>query len=375
VTTFAFDQLGRYPDVQAPNLFAVDATDRLLLDTAADRIAATGPGQLVIVGDHYGALTLGAADRFGSTGIRVQQDPLTGELALAANARRFELADRYTSCALEAGLFAGARVVLLQAPKSLDGLREIVELIGRDAPEDVEVYLGGRVKHLSLAMNQVLAAVFDEVRAGLARQKSRVVLASAKKGNIERLSFPKKVWHEDLQLWLCAHGAAFAGTKVDVGTRRLLAELERIRPDASSAIDLGCGTGVLAAALAIARPDLRVLATDSSAAAVASAVATMEANGVSDQVTVARDDAMSTVPDGSAELILCNPPFHLDNAIHGGAALKLFEAAGRVLQSGGELWTVFNAHLDYRPNLRTLVGKTEVVHRDPKFTVTVSRKG
>ncbi len=375
VTTFAFEQLRRYPDVQAPNLFAVDATDRLLLDTAAAAITAAGPGRLVVVGDHYGALTLGAADRFGSTGIRVQQDPLTGELALAANARRFELSGRYTSAALEPGLFTDARVVLLQAPKSLDGLREIVELIGQDAPADVEVYLGGRVKHLSLAMNQVLGEVFGQVRAGLARQKSRVITASAKKEDLGRPSFPKKAWHEDLQLWLCAHGAAFAGAKVDVGTRRLLAELDRIRPEASSAIDLGCGTGVLAAALAVARPDLRVLATDSSAAAVASAVATMAANGVSDQVEVSRDDAMSAVSDGSAELILCNPPFHLDNAIHGGAAMKLFEAAGRVLQPGGELWTVFNAHLDYRPNLRTLVGRTEVVHRDPKFTVTISRKG
>ena len=38
------DDLSRAPDVQAPNLVAVDATDRLLLDSAADLIAASGPG-------------------------------------------------------------------------------------------------------------------------------------------------------------------------------------------------------------------------------------------------------------------------------------------------------------------------------------------
>ena len=32
---FALDLLRRWPDVEAPNLFAVDATDRLLLDEAA----------------------------------------------------------------------------------------------------------------------------------------------------------------------------------------------------------------------------------------------------------------------------------------------------------------------------------------------------
>ena len=37
-----FSRLGRFPDVEAANLQAWDATDRLLLDTAADLLAA-GP--------------------------------------------------------------------------------------------------------------------------------------------------------------------------------------------------------------------------------------------------------------------------------------------------------------------------------------------
>ncbi|MDQ2836097.1 MAG: methyltransferase [Actinomycetota bacterium] len=374
MTSFAFDRLRRFPDVEAPNLFAVDATDRLLLDTAAQALADAGPGELAIVGDHYGALTLGAAGRFGSAEIRTQQDLLTGEQALAANAERLELAGCYRSYPLAAGLFSDVGVVLIQAPKNLDALRETVELISHEAPAGVEVYVGGRVKHLTPAINAVLAEAFDEVRASLARQKSRVISASAKRADLERLSFPRKVWHADLGLWICAHGAAFAGAKIDLGTRRLLALLDRMRPDAAEAIDLGCGTGVLAAALAMARPELRVLASDSSAAAVASAQATMAANELTGRVSVQRDDALATVAEASAELIVCNPPFHLDNAIHEGAASRLFQAAGRVLAPGGELWTVCNAHLDYRAELRTLVGRTEVAHRDPKFTVTVSRK-
>lgn len=374
MTSFAFDRLRRFPDVESANLFAVDATDRLLLDTADPALAAAGPGELVVVGDRYGALTLGAAHRFGGTGIRVQQDPLSGELALARNADRFGLAGCYQSRPLVAGLFTGARVVLIQAPKSLDALREIVELIGREAPEHVEVHLGGRIKHLTHAVNEVLAESFEQVTAGLARQKSRVISARAKKANLDRASFPHRAWHAELGLWVCSHGAAFSGTKVDAGTRRLLAVLDQLRPDARAAIDLGCGTGVLAAMLAKTRPALRVLATDQSAAAVASAEATMLANELSERVTVQRDDALSTVADGSAELIVCNPPFHLDNTVHEGAAGKLFRAAGRVLGPGGELWTVSNAHLDYRPALRAGVGRTELVHRDPQFTVAVSRK-
>ncbi len=63
-------------------------------------------------------------------------------------------------------------------------------------------------------------------------------------------------------------------------------------PDAAEAIDLGCGTGVIATALARDRSGIRVVATDQSAAAVASARLTVEANGVADRVRVVRDDAM-----------------------------------------------------------------------------------
>ena len=58
-----FSRMGRFPDVEAANLQAWDATDKLLLDTAADLLAAGAlhPGsRLAVVGDRYGALTLGA---------------------------------------------------------------------------------------------------------------------------------------------------------------------------------------------------------------------------------------------------------------------------------------------------------------------------
>ncbi len=67
-----------------------------------------------------------------------------------------------------------------------------------------------------------------------------------------------------------------------------------MKPQAQAAIDLGCGTGVLAAALAAVRPELQVIASDQSAAAVASARATMVANGLAGQVTVVQDDALGS---------------------------------------------------------------------------------
>ena len=365
-----FAKLERVPDVEAPDLVAVDATDRLLLDEAAALLAAAGPGEVAVVDDSYGALTLGAVALHGAADVRVSQDLLVAERALARNAERTGLAGNYRSFALGPELADGARVVLVKAPKGLEALREIAEVVAATAAPDVTVLVGGRVKHMTRAMNDVLRDSFTEVSATLARQKSRVLVARGPRPAPS--SFPRCQEPPDLGLTVCAHGAAFAGARIDPGTRALLDHLDAMAPDARTALDLGCGTGVLAAALARARPGLSVLAGDQSAAAVASARATLAANGLSERVEVRRDDAADTVADGSVDLVVCNPPFHLGAAVVTAAADRLFAAAGRVLRQGGELWCVYNGSLPHRPALRRLVGPTRTVGRGSRFVVTVS---
>jgi 16S rRNA (guanine1207-N2)-methyltransferase len=361
--------LRREPDVEAPELVAVDATDRLLLDEAAELVRGCGPGEVVVVDDSYGALTLGLEVLHGASDVRVTQDLLVGELALTRNAERAGVF-AHRSLPLGPELAAGARVVLVKAPKALDALREIAEVIAAAAAPDVTVLVGARVKHMTHAMNDVLRASFTDVSATLARQKSRVLVA---RGPVPGpSSFPRCAEHADLGLTVCAHGAAFAGTKIDIGTRALLGSLGGALPDAGTALDLGCGTGALAVALARARAGLRVLAVDQSAAAVASTLATAAANGVADRIQVRRDDAASSVPDGSVDLVVCNPPFHLGAAVVTTAADRLFTGAARVLRPGGELWTVYNSALRYKPVLTRLVGPTRLVEQGPKFTVTAS---
>lgn len=373
---FSFEVLRRFPDLEADNLVAVDATDRLVLAEAGSAIQSAGTSGVVVVGDRYGAMTLGAIALHGAEDVRVHQDPITGEQALVLNATRVELTGKFRHLPLAPELFAGATVIIGQLPKNLEALREIAQLAVAHADADVKVFLGGRVKHMTRAMNDALSAHFADVRASLAHQKSRVLMSSGPLAAMEPggTGYPLRQHHLDLDLWVCAHGAAFAGTKLDVGTRFLLGFLDRMHPAAATAVDLGCGTGVIAAALARDRPTLSVLATDQSAAAVSSAAATLAANGLTGRVQVLRDDAMSTLPDASVDLVLCNPPFHLGTSVHAGAAMKLFEGAGRVLAAGGELWTVFNSHLAYVGALNRTVGPTRVVGRNEKFAVTVSTR-
>ncbi|HKT57190.1 MAG TPA: methyltransferase [Microbacterium sp.] len=392
---FDLDQLSRHPDVEAPNLHAVDAADRLILDEAADVAPDAAAGGLVVIGDAYGALTLGAAARWDARGIRTHQDALVGERALAANAARAGLGDAYRSLGLGAELLQDARLVLLRLPRSLDALDEIAEAVARWAPPDVAVVAGGMVKHMTVAMNEVLRRRFARLDVTHARQKARVLIARDLRDDVQggsapdaaaegrdadspwtlsrppaAAAWPKTRLDPATGLTVVAHGAAFAGPTVDIGTRFLLPLLTDAVPDARDIVDLGCGTGVIATFLARARPAARILATDQSAAAVASARLTAAANGVG--ITVTRDDGLASVPDASADLIVLNPPFHIGAAVHTGIALRLFADAARVLRPGGELWCVWNSHLQYRPHLQRLVGPTRQIARNSTFTVTAS---
>ena len=297
------------------------------------------------------------------------------ELALAENAG--DLAPHYNSHALCAELLEGARLVLMQLPRSLAELDEWAQAIARFASPDVTVISGGRIKHMTLAMNEVLGRSFDDVNAGRGRQKSRTLTSLGAKRDAAEARYPvTSVLREPElpvdELTVSAHGGAFAGAALDMGTRFLLTFLPEMKPDATTAVDLGSGTGVLAVSLALARPDLHVVAVDQSSAAVASTRETADANGVGARVEAAREDALTERPTASADLIVCNPPFHTGATVHAGVALRMLADARRVLKPGGELWVVFNTHLGYRDYLNRTVGPTRQAGRNSKFTVTVS---
>lgn len=361
-----FTELRRWPDLETAELQAWDAADSLLLDEAAPFLSGS---PVTVIGDAYGALTLGAIAA-GATGVRVHQDPLVGERALAANARAAGVDEgAFNSLPLDADLVADASVVLLRLPRSLDALEEIAALIAAHATPGVVVLAGGRLKHMTTTMNDVLSRHFARLDVTHARQKSRVLVA--RQPIAAAPVAPRRAWHDDLGLTVVATGGVFAGSSLDIGTRALVEVLAQL-PPAQRAIDLGCGTGILAASFAKRNPGARVLATDSSASAVASATLTMAANELA--VEVARDDGLSREPDASADLVLLNPPFHSGAAVHSGLAQKLFADSARVLRPGGELWTVWNSHLGYRQGLERTVGPTRQIARGPKFTVTASTR-
>ena len=289
----------------------------------------------------------------------------------------------------ETGL-AGVTLVLLRLPKSLGMLEDYAQRVAAFAGSGVRLLAGGREKHLTRGMNEVLARSFGTVRASLGRQKSRALHASDPIPG--SLSWPHTAQLDDLTL--VSHAGAFAADRLDGGTRLLLQSLQQTLPSfprgesrpadgdpaddgegradsvaALRAVDLGCGTGILATWLA--RQGRDVLAVDVSRAACASARETALANGV--QVEVRRTDALVASP-ASVGLVVCNPPFHRGTTKDSTPGFELLRSAIPALSPDGELWTVFNSHLPYLLFLSSQVGPTRVVARDRHYTVTRSRR-
>ncbi len=379
---FPYELLRRWPDPEAPNLFASDATDRLLMDVSAPAILEATAGTVTVIGDRYGALTLGSMS-LGASGVRVHQDSCGGQMALAANSQH--LLDQgvldqvdYRECPMGEELVAGARVVLIQLPKDLEQLDRWVSLVAEYSDPAVQVFAGGRVKHMTKSQNQILEKYFVNVTASLGRQKSRVLVAGGVRSDRPVLKEQlRKFYDPELGLWVCSAPGAFAAGRVDHGSRFLAQFVKQMpsgRGDRLTAADLGCGTGVLSAVLAQSHPEYYVIATDRSAAAVVSARATLTKNVPDGRWEVRQDNALRLQPDSSLDLVICNPPFHSEASISTELSELLFAEAGRALRPGGVMLTVFNSHLPHRASLERLVGPTQQIGRNPKFTVTRSVK-
>ena len=359
-----FADLRRRPDIEASELRAWDAADRYLLDTAEPWLRGASP--VVVVDDTHGALALGALT-LGAPRVRVHQDSLVAQHALATNAG--EQGEAITQHALESVMTTDAPLALLRLPRSLDRLDAVARQLAAHASPHSVLIAGNMLKHMTPTQNEVLRASFGRVDVSLARGKARLLTARGPRR--VALAEPARGFDPHLEVHIVALPGVFASGSLDIGTRALLDVIDQV-PAFETAIDLGCGSGVLATVLARRAPSARVIASDVSAVAVQSAALTATANGV--RVEAVHDVGLSRQPDASADLIVLNPPFHVGAAVHTGLALRMFAEAARVLRPGGQLWAVWNSHLAYVPALERAIGSTRQVARGPKFTVTASRR-
>ncbi|UVI35029.1 methyltransferase [Brevibacterium spongiae] len=275
---------------------------------------------------------------------------------------------------------------VINAPKAANALAESIAALQAHVSTIIVI---GRSDAMSRAVNKELSRGFGRVDVSPGVGKHRMIIGSRPLSSPSLPSFPKHgvIAHSGVgDLEVRAHGACFSGVRSDEGSTLLLDALLETLPDAGakpeSVLDLGCGNGWLLTAAMRATGASRGTGVDVSKAAVASARATAEANGVDVDVDVdivlgdaANPEDPAVAGLGTFDLVVLNPPFHQGTTIETETAEALMATAAAHLSPGGQVVTVFNTHLRYRDRLETLIGPSEQLARNTKFTVISSRAG
>ncbi len=293
-----------HPERPRLQVRAWDAADEYVLDHV--HLAVPDAARVLVVGDRAGAVTVPLAAA-GATVTAV------GDSVLAQEALRLNLAANGVTAPVQQlpsttdALEGPVDLVVVKVPRSLamleDQLRRIRPALGPDT-----VVLGaGMTRHIHTSTLDVFAAVLGPTTTSLARRKARLIHCVPDPDLDPGPSpFPTRYELQD-GATVVSHADVFSQGRVDAGTRLLLDNL----PDTSAmttAVDLGCGDGVVGLRLAQANPGLQLVFLDESHMAIGSARATMAANLPGREDTYLLGDGMDPVADASVDLVVVNPP-------------------------------------------------------------------
>ena len=373
--------LDRYPAGQKNrSLQAWDAADILLIEQALAFLAQKPESQILLINDQFGAISTILTDHIPAHQVYVVQDSWVGHAAIKQNiaANDKQLPRLLTST----DKWPPVDLVLLKLPHNHSYLHYVLAQCRAILPQATPLIACAKAKDIHRNVVSLISREYGEAHASLTIKKCRYINATLQP-TPEQSDYHPIVWTlADHQLQVVNHANVFAREQLDIGARFLLQHLPKFElpyetpcetnvDTPKRVIDLGCGNGVLGLAMLAQDPKVQVLFSDDSALAIASAAASVEANNPSwlTRSNFVQDDCLSQQADQSADLVLCNPPFHQQQAVTDHIAWQMFTDARRVLVKGGRLRIVANRHLGYSEKLARLFGGCIHIASNAKFTI------
>lgn len=372
--------LKRFPPNQFDkSLRAWDAGDEYLISHIVDTVDLALIKHIVIANDSFGALTCAMARLAPHARIDVYTDSFMSETGILKNLAACNLDKNSVSIhsALELPELQSANthidLILVKVPRTLSYLEFLLIELNKLSSDSTQIFAGAMVKLITSSALKVFDKCLSNTRTSLARKKARLVFAD--KNLASTASLPINVVSDaELNFDLHNYANVFCRDQVDIGARYMLKAMPKnIKPN-QVVIDLGCGNGILGTQVLLDQAQAKVVFVDESYMAIASAKETLANSGALENSNAENAEFMINhclhdFPDNSADLVLCNPPFHQQNTVIDDIAWQMFLDAKRVLKEGGELRIVGNRHLDHRVKLTKLFGGCKVVASDTKFLV------
>jgi 16S rRNA (guanine1207-N2)-methyltransferase len=358
--------LRRYPDDE--NLQAWDAADEFLLKQVHDNKILQDNDRVLLLNDACGALAVALANYSTYS----WNDSFLAQQAMRDNlVANGYLQEQVTTNAKIEFPSAAVDCVLIKVPRTLAMLEYQLYALRGLLHHDTRIIAAGMARHIHSSTLELFESIIGPTTTTRAIRKSRLVLVQRDHSlNEGQSQYPGSFELEvDRSYKIINHAGVFSRERLDAGSRMLLENMA-VGEQYSRIVDLGCGNGVLGLIAAAMNPESTLLFCDESHMAIASASENYQnAYAGTREAEFRVGNCLQSVDSDSRDLVLSNPPFHLQHSIGDAIAWQMFKDSRRVLVSGGELRIVGNRHLGYHAKLKKLFGNCTTIATNKKFVI------
>jgi len=345
----------RYPPNARDLLQAWDSADELILAHLSG-LDLKGK-RILILNDAFGALSSSLAD-FEITSF---SDSFVSHEAIRMNSE-----GSVTAIHDFAGLSGIYDYVLMKLPKNLSFLEDELAQVSAHLGAHSKLIAGAMIKHLPKTAFDLLQKYIGVTTTSLAQKKARLIFADFQKNKVTS-SYPIRVKIEGFPIPFLHHSNLFSREKLDLGTRFFLTQIPK--GSFKTILDLGCANGIVGIAAKIANPQAKIIFSDESAMAIASARVNYQDQCRGADAEWIWTNCFEAQAANSVDLVLCNPPFHQHMTLGDFIARQMFEDAHQVLIPGGTLRVIGNSHLQYPLILKKIFGNSRIIATNSKFII------
>lgn len=363
--------LHRFPKRSNETLQAWDAGDEYLINHV-EELALPENQNIVVINDNFGALACWFSDKHNVT--------LISDSFISHKGAKHNLADNrckpISFLSTMDDIPTNTDLVLLQLPKSNRHLVWLLSQLRKALPASCPIVAVNKAKEIHTSTLKLFEKYLGETKTSLAWKKHRLVFSSANAQPVIDVD-PMTIWGiegESIQLKNLPN--VYSGESLDLGARFMLQHLPQ-DPTLKHVIDLGCGNGVLSVKMGQLNPQARLTSVDESFMAIESAKQNLIDNlGDARDIQCIVNNCLDGFPPDCADIVMCNPPFHQQQAITDHIAWQMFCDAKQILNQGGKLLVIGNRHLGYDAKLKRLFGDKNVklVASNNKFVILQATK-
>ncbi|KGR33773.1 16S RNA methylase RsmC [Vibrio campbellii] len=363
--------LHRFPKRSNETLQAWDAGDEYLINHV-EEMALPDNQNIVVINDNFGALACWFSDKHDVT--------LMSDSFISQKGAQQNLADNQCNqvsfLSTMDDIPENTDLVLMQLPKSNRHLVWLLSQLRKALPASCPIVAVNKAKEIHTSTLKLFEKYLGETKTSLAWKKHRLVFSSANAQPVIDVD-PMTIWDvegESIQLKNLPN--VYSGESLDLGARFMLQHLPQ-DPTLKHVIDLGCGNGVLSVKMGQLNPQARLTSVDESFMAIESAKQNLLDNlGDARDIQCIVNNCLDGFTPDCADMVMCNPPFHQQQAITDHIAWQMFCDAKQILNQGGKLLVIGNRHLGYDAKLKRLFGDKNVklVASNNKFVILQATK-